>query len=311
MGKVPEGVKTATIEGRDLTSAIQGAAEELGVKRHQIKHTIDMSHFRSASGTSVPRDTVKIIAWVNPDAPEEAPPEAEAAPRRERSDRGDRGDRGDRRSREEAPAGEETDASKFAVTWFEGVLEALGVDGKVSGSGTDDRVHVRIQPEAKAGRLIGRRGSTLAAVRHLLGLALEKYGEFTVDVDVDDSRDDRGGRGRDRDDRKSRGRDRGDRGDRDDRKGGRDKRRGGKGRGRDRDRGDRDGGGGSFPEDKLKALARRAAEKARDTGKTITINLELNSYDRRIVHMEVSEIDGVGTRSVEKGDKKVVQVIPD
>ena len=98
MGKVPEGVKTATIEGRDLTSAIQGAAEELGVKRHQIKHTIDMSHFRSASGTSVPRDTVKIIAWVNPDAPEEAPPEAEAAPRRERSDRGDRGDRGDRSS---------------------------------------------------------------------------------------------------------------------------------------------------------------------------------------------------------------------
>jgi len=291
MGKVPEGVETAAVEGRDLSDAILGAAKELGVKKHQIKHTIDMSHFRSDLGTSVPKDTVKIIAWVDEDAPEEAP-KSESRPRRER-------ERKPRRESSDAPAGEETEASKFAVKWFEGVIDALGVEGKVSGTGTDDRVHVRIQPEAKAGRLIGRRGSTLAAVRHLLGLALEQFGDFTVDVDVADARDGGGRKSRDRDDRRSKSRDR------DDRKGGR--KGGRKGRGRDRD----SGGGGSFPEDKLKALARRAAEKAADTGKTITINLELNSYDRRIVHMEVSEVDGVSTRSVEKGDKKVVQVIPD
>jgi hypothetical protein len=66
-----------------------------------------------------------------------------------------------------------------------------------------------------------------------------------------------------------------------------------------------------YPEAKLRALARRAAEKAAETGKAITINLELNSYDRRIVHMEVAEIDGVGSRSEEREDGvKIIQVYP-
>ncbi len=51
----------------------------------------------------------------------------------------------------------------------------------------------------------------------------------------------------------------------------------------------------------------------------ITINLELNSYDRRLVHMEVMEIGGVTSRSEEREVNaegrtrtvKYVQVIPD
>lgn len=318
MGKAPEGVKTVGVEGKDLQSAIDAAAEELGVGSHQVGHTLDLAHFRSVTGTSVARDTVKIIAWVDPDAPEEAPapkkPKAKAkkADDQEVEAQAEEADTAEEPAEEEAP-GEETEASKFAVTWFEGLLAALEVEAKVSGEGTDERVRVRIKPEARAGRLIGRRGSTLAAVRHLLSLALQSYGDFIVDVDVDDPRDEgkSKGRGRDRDDRRAKGRDRDDRKgrgrDRDDRRGrGRDRDdRRGRGRGRDRDE-----KGSGLSEDKLKALARRAAEKALDTGKTITINLELNSYDRRIVHMEVSEVSGVATRSVERGDRKVVQVVP-
>lgn len=333
MSSIPEGAETATGEGRDLVSAITAAAESLGVKKHQVNHKIDMSHFRSDEGRSTPRDTVKVIAWVNPDAPEEAPPEPVRAPRpdrdddrprrsrdredrggrgRDRDDRGgrgrdrDRGDRGgrgrdrDRGDREERrprakssePMGEPTEASEFAKGWFEVLLEALRVEGTVEAAGTDDRVHIRIKPTSKAGRLIGRRGSTLAAIRHLLGLAVEKYGDFVIDVDVDDDREDRPSR--DRDDRGGRDRDR-------------DGGRRGRGRGRrDDDRGEKS----AYPEEKLRALARRAAEKAVETSKTITINLDLNSYDRRIVHLEVSDFDGVQTQSVEKDGKKVVQVIP-
>ena len=67
-------------------------------------------------------------------------------------------------------------------------------------------------------------------------------------------------------------------------------------------------------EQTLKELARRAAEKARETGQTITINAKLNSYDRRLVHIAVSEIDGVESQSEEREVNgeivKFVQVIP-
>ena len=69
-----------------------------------------------------------------------------------------------------------------------------------------------------------------------------------------------------------------------------------------------------MPEEKLRALARRAAEKARESGQTITINLKLNSYDRRLVHLEVSEVEGVDSQSEEREEDgevvKYIQVIP-
>ena len=338
MSKMPEGAETKTGEGRDLSSAIAAAAAEFGVKPHQVGHKLDMSHFRSADGRSTPRDTVKVVAWVNPDAPEEAPPAPKPAPRsddderprrsrdrddrprgrdrddrprgrdrddrprgRDRDDRGrgrgrDRDDRGrgrdrdERRGRDRDGGGRKgaeegtTEASDFAQEWFTTLLEHLKVEGTVEGTGSDERVHLRINPKSNAGRLIGRRGATLGAIRHLLSVALESYGQLVIDVDVDDdrSRERKDERRDDRDDRKGRGRDKGRREDR-----------------------------GGHPEEKLRKLAKRAAEMAIETGKTITINLDLNSYDRRIVHVAVSEIDGASTASVEKDDKKIVQVMPD
>jgi predicted RNA-binding protein Jag len=188
----------------------------------------------------------------------------------------------------------------------------MDVEGTVTGTGNEQRVHLHVRAD-KAGRIIGKRGSTLSSIRQLLRLALEpKFGDLVIDVDIPDDRprterpmdagprphdrgrgprDRRGGRG---------GRDRGDRGDRD--------YRGDRG---DRDyRGDRGGEEGRHPEPKLRELARRAAEKAIETGRTITINLDLNSYDRRIVHLEISEIEGVASRSEERDGVKRIQVIP-
>ena len=53
-----------------------------------------------------------------------------------------------------------------------------------------------------------------------------------------------------------------------------------------------------------------AAEKAIESGKNITIQLEMNGYDRRIVHVEVADIVGVVSESVVKDGVKYVQIQP-
>jgi predicted RNA-binding protein Jag len=178
----------------------------------------------------------------------------------------------------------------------------MDVQGDVSGTGDETRIHLAVTAE-RAGRIVGKRGSTLGSIRHLLSLALlNGFGDLVVDVDIADNRPrDNRSRG-DRDDSRKRDRDDSRRRDR----GGRERKRGG----RDRRRNDNER---TYPEDKLQALAQKAASKAVETGQTITINLLLNSYDRRIVHMEIAEIDGVSSSSEETSDGtgKVIKVMPE
>ncbi len=341
---VPDGVEPLAIEGRDLKMAIAGAAEALGVHPGQVDYKLDLSHFRSVGGVSVARTTVKILAWGS-DRPSpaddagssgdseqvadrreeeevEAREESEKPKRKRRprkpkgaSDESENGvgeapasrEDGEKRPPRDEPHGGaeegQTEASRYAQEWFEQLLEHMDVDGTVTGTGNESRVHLAIDAE-RAGRIVGKRGATLGAIRHLLGLALShRFGELTVDVDVGDDRPREKKPKRDHGERGERG----ERGDRD------------RGRGRERSRGrDRDGQGGpakgKYPEEKLRALARRGAEKALEAGRTFTINLPLNSYDRRVVHLEISEIDGVDSQSEEREQDgrivKFVQIIP-
>lgn len=309
--QIPEGARTVTVEGRDLVTALNNAAQELGVELARVGHKLDLSHFRSQTGTSVARSTVKIIAWEK-EAPAEAeepsveengvekPAPAAKTPRAEKRERAERPPREKpRRKKEEeatelrAPEPTTTEASDYAQAWFAQLLEHMGVEGSVVGSGNEERVHLEVRAE-KAGRIIGKRGATLGAIRHLLGLAIErKFGALTIDVDVDDRRGAQ---------EKAAAKERTEEGPRRRRKP-----RGEEGRGRRTEK-------KALPESKLRALARRAAEKALETGQTITINLELNSYDRRIVHVEVAEVEGVESRSEERvvdgRTVKYVQVSP-
>ncbi len=301
---IPEGVETVEAEGSDVARAIAAAAETMGVEPRRVEFKYDLSHFRSSLGTSVARSTVKIIAWrsTRPEEDEEpaseVPQKAETKSKKKKKKKSRKrtGAEGEERAArsEEAPEVEksttddddlrETEASTFAHGWFTVLLEQMGIEGEVRSAGNDERVQLWIKAD-KAGRLIGKRGSTLGAIRHLLGLAVEKkFGKLTIDVDVADNRPSSD------EDRKEKGRR--------------------KKRSRDRKRGPTERH--RYPEAKLKALARRAAERALESDKTITINLELNSYDRRIIHLEVAAIDGVSSRSEERDDGvKVVQVFPD
>jgi predicted RNA-binding protein Jag len=307
MSGIPEGARTASGEGSDLNAAILAGAEELGLNQRQVGYKVDLSHFRSGTGGSIARTTVKVIVWEKPEADEEpeaveeAPAAAEGEAAEASSDESEapKKPRRPRRKKDddvetaapEAPTGTNA-GSEAAAVWFSRLLELMSLQGEVTATGNDERVRIQVKVD-KAGRLIGRRGSTLASVRHLLRLAISEHGDFIIDVDVADDRP--------REERSERS-DRGDRGDRGDRRRGGNRRRG-----RREDRGPK----GKYPEEKLQAIARRAAEKAVEANKAITINLELNSYDRRVVHLEVSDIDGVASQSIMKDDKKYVQILPE
>lgn len=335
MTAIPEGVQTVSGEGSDVKAAVTAAAKELGLDTRDVGYTIDFSHFRSNGGSSVARTTVKVIAWAQPAGAEAPPPPPKPKPApapRAAEDEEERPAPPPRRSEPSAPA-ESTEASEFAAGWFRTLLELMDVKGTAEAVQSDDRIRLTVTAD-QAGRIIGRKGATLAAIRGLLKQALrtKELGDFVIDVDIPDDREGRGPRP----ERSERSGDRGDRGDR----GGRDRDRGGRGgdrggrggggerggRDRDRDRGPRGGdrggdrgprGGGEreakgdYPEDKLRALAQKAARKAKETGRPVTINLLLNSYDRHVVHTAATEVEGISSQSVIKDGKKYVQVFPE
>lgn len=298
MSTIPEGASTVAGEGNDLRAAVMAAAEALGVEPARVGYKLDLSHFRNATGGSVARHTVKVVAWEKPEGEADTPVATPAPKPKARKPRANK----DEAPPEVAVADAEGDLSEtpaavFAQGWMASLVEHMGLTGTVSAKGNDERVVLDIDVD-KAGRLIGRRGVTLSAIRHILRLALEvgDFGTFTIDVEIPDSRD---GGSKPKSER-------GERGDRDD--GGRRGRR----RGRDRgDRGDRGEPKGEYDEDKLRTIAERAAAKALETGRPITIKVKLNSYDRRIVHLAAGDVDGVATESVVKDGVKYVQVLPE
>jgi spoIIIJ-associated protein len=59
----------------------------------------------------------------------------------------------------------------------------------------------------------------------------------------------------------------------------------------------------------LEKLARRMGEKARNTGKIVMLQ-ELNSRDRRIVHLALKDDREIETKSEGEGELKIIKIIP-
>lgn len=259
-------------EGRSVADAVEAAAKELGVSVSQIRYELDLSHFRTPEGRSRPMDTVKISAW--------------------------------------AIDADQIAGAEVAKAWLEGLFETMKADAEVAvvlGQGKRAKLVV-------TGKAAGRLSPAAEALGVLVGevLARSEHDGWEVVVDIPNRErrrdDDDRGRGRDRDRDRGRGRDR----DRD-RGRGRDRDRD-RGRGRDRDRGrgrDRrdDNGRDDEREQELRKLARRLAEKVQESGGSEQIRRSLNSYERRVVHMTVSDMDGVETESVDDGEGRRTVVI--
>jgi predicted RNA-binding protein Jag len=274
-------------EGRSLRAAIDAASELLGVPAAQVEHKIDIKHFRSAIGAGVGADTVKIYAWAKEQIIVPGLAEGES--------------------------------------WMKGLLQAMKIEGKVQASASKEGVSIQLDVGEAARHLVGKRGTTLRAIQHLLGLAMENQHpriQFQLDVSGGDREEHRrfdsprhdsprhdspryesarnegsrhdssryeGPRHEHREGREDRRRDF-----RDDRR-------------RSGDRPRRDRGG---EEEELKKLARKLAQRVLATGEPEVIRRELNSYDRRVVHLEIAMIQGVASRSVGEGHERRLEIIP-
>jgi predicted RNA-binding protein Jag len=187
-----------------------------------------------------------------------------------------------------------------AKEWMEGLLSKMSIEATLKVDVTGDNQATLSIDSPSARHLVGRQGSNLRAINDLLTAAMKKdYADWQVRIDV------QGGERRERrdDDRGDRGdrRDRRDRGDRRDRRD----------RGERRERRDRRDGGDHRSErdvEKLKALARRLAEEAVESGEPVHIRRELNSFERRVVHMVIAELDGVESESVGDGRHKKILI---
>lgn len=62
-------------------------------------------------------------------------------------------------------------------------------------------------------------------------------------------------------------------------------------------------------EDEIVEVARRTAEQVRSRGEESLLS-PLNPYERRLVHLALAEIDGIGTRSVGDGFLKRIAIFP-
>lgn len=272
--------QTVTAEGHTLMEAVRAAATMLGVDPAQVDHKFDAEHFRNRFGAATGQDTVKIHAW--------------------------------KRDEQEYVGGE------AARAWLAELLKQMGLEGTVRMRVRGDQ-HADLLIDSESARfLVGKQGKTLKSIRHLLAESVgREHSTWTYHLEVTGG-EERRERRDDRDDRREGGRD--DRGerrgrDRDDRGRGRDRDDRGRGRRDDRGRDDRGHDDDRRPRseaelDGLRRLARKVAEHVLETGEPEVIRKRLNSYERRVVHMTISEIEGVASESIKQEGEKRIQVFP-
>ncbi|RME25936.1 MAG: hypothetical protein D6798_07715, partial [Deltaproteobacteria bacterium] len=60
----------------------------------------------------------------------------------------------------------------------------------------------------------------------------------------------------------------------------------------------------------LRALALKIAHRVLETGKSEVIRRRLNSYERRVVHVAIADVDGVRSESIKQDGEKRVEISP-
>lgn len=161
--------------------------------------------------------------------------------------------------------------------WLRKTLELMSFTATVSGSDKNG-ICFMIDSE-EGGRIIGRKGSTLRSIQTLMTETAKSKGfdwEFSINVSGGEKKEERERRPRRERDDKSRG---------------------------PRKSSKRD-------EEKLQNLAKKLAEKVIKDSAEVVIEKELNSFERRVVHLAIKEIDGVGSESFMDDDVKKIRLVP-
>ena len=69
-------------------------------------------------------------------------------------------------------------------------------------------------------------------------------------------------------------------------------------------------GGGDEREETLSRLSERAVKRAKETGRSIALD-PMNGRDRRTIHIQIREVEGVATMSIGEGRYRQVLVVPE
>jgi spoIIIJ-associated protein len=166
---------------------------------------------------------------------------------------------------------EREDLAEKASDFLLGVLERMGISADIDIKEDEDRTVLEIQT-ADTELVIGRRGVVIDALQHLVNKAVFK------------ERGDRGERGAERPEKAERG-----------------------------ERGKPlivDAGGFRDKQlERLRSLAQKMATQALETKQIVALQ-PMSPHDRRIVHMAISEIPGLTTRSEGEGEDRHILVVP-
>ena len=178
------------------------------------------------------------------------------------------------------------------------MLDYLGLEGTVKAEKRTGKINLLIASD-DAGRIIGRKGQNLESLQTLVNRMMQKGDapcpKIYIDIDGYSSSSKRG-----------RDRDRGERGDRDDRRSSRPPRH--QSRQDYEDRGEsRPRGGESDKDDQLRQQALDSAKEVRRWGEPVTLP-QMNSHDRRIIHITLENEKDLVTESVGDGNFKSVVI---
>ncbi len=244
-------MESVEVSAKSVDEAIDIALEELGLKRQQVQIEILTAGKSGLLGIGGEQARVRVTALEEGTARPMAEPEMEPAPGLEVDEVSD--------VEIKDIASPEVD---LAASNLRQMLEMMEVDGEVSvrapetpGDGLGRASAVLDVSGEDLGLLIGRRGTTLAALQYMINLMVSrKMGtRVLISLDIEAYR----------------------------------RRR----------------------EDTLDGLARRMADRVRQTGRSITLE-PMPAGERRIVHITLADDDAVTTGSVGEGEDRKVVIYP-
>lgn len=230
--------------GPTLNAALFNAAEQLGIETKLVAFDYNRAHFTTETGRPKGVLSVQVFAW-----------EIDSA----------------------TIAG-----AQFAQVWLKSLTDHIGIETDVSYNITGSNKATITLNSEQAGRLVGRKGTSLHAISYVFKEAMsQSYADWDFNIDVT------GGARSDSENSRDRYRD------------------------RDRDR-DSNSRGKKTSNDirKLENRATRLATKVIRTGEPLEMYDELNSFERRVVHQAIQKIDGVISKSVEVDGVKKVHLLP-
>jgi predicted RNA-binding protein Jag len=190
--------------------------------------------------------------------------------------------------------------AEAAVSWLAKLTTLINIETKIDFRLLGDKEAELTFTSENGGRLVGRKGTSLRSIKIMLLAAMKaEHSDWTYKLEVSGGKRADEGRDRNRDRNSYRDRDR----DRD-----RDR-----SRDRNRDRGGKQSRGGRLSGNDIKnleKLAHKLSMRVIDTNEPLLIRQVFNSFERRVIHLKVKQLDGVNTESIMDDGVKKIKIVP-